>query len=310
LSDHEDEHPSAMLIASLAPVATLDALPPTRARRENVQNAAVEWQLVGARGSFSEMLSVTGGKWAPPFKHDWVNRICGLMGSAGEQLAMAWTAEQDAQRWLHRSATNDVHHRRMAVRALCETAMLFTLGAAHAAGNASLRTVLLDVRTARGLRELGVERSFEPVSTTARDWPSFTPRERIWAQLERAAGQGGSRAAVRLTDRLLRLLHDARYASLLARRNADFHRHRPPSLPTGSPRQTLWEFDHTARQSTLHGYGAVNDPDHDEREVHKVAWRGLVAVAGGMRDLRAAIEEAAAGGGYRILGPGRLTRSD
>jgi hypothetical protein len=80
--------------------------------------------------------------------------IHGLMGAIGEQLGLAWTAEQDVQRLHLTSERRDDIENRMATRAISELAGHVLLACAHSLSNLVLRLLLLNAEAANQLTEM------------------------------------------------------------------------------------------------------------------------------------------------------------
>jgi hypothetical protein len=94
---------SALVFPTFAPwpapdLAALD----TPAPRKHIQDVGAGWQLMSVHGSWSESFSMLDRKWRAHtklFRANAINELAGLMGSIGEQITLAWIAEQDEQRW-------------------------------------------------------------------------------------------------------------------------------------------------------------------------------------------------------------------
>jgi hypothetical protein len=280
----------------------------TRAPRRFIQDVGVRWQLMSARGSWSETASMASGGWrqhSREFRADAINELAGLMGSVGEQITLAWAAEQDVQRWLR--SRRDPYHRTMGTRALAELSMHFSLGAAHGFANAVLRVLLLDDRirdvlvAAQGRNGPG----YRPLSTDRRDWHTFSPNsQRPWTDLPRLVDSANSTPAVRLVRELELLRGAHRFAAMDARRGMDYHRQRPQSVPTSSPRTGLWthEVQPGGVLRSMSIASAALDPERDEREVRKIAADGLTVVAGTLGRSQMLIGRSVASFGYRLDG--------
>lgn len=74
------------------------------------------------------------------------------MASAGEQLGLAGTCEQDARRWLDPDGRRPPGWQ-MAPRALAEITGYYALGAAHGLANVTLRTLLCDRAAAQVIND-------------------------------------------------------------------------------------------------------------------------------------------------------------
>jgi hypothetical protein len=107
---------------------------------------AIEWQNAGASATFSELYGTLAG--APQGR---TSELVGRIASAGEQLGLAWTAEQDARRWLEpgqRRGGWDV-----AARSLAEVTGYYAMSAGHGLANVTVRTLLLHADSAAVLNE-------------------------------------------------------------------------------------------------------------------------------------------------------------
>ncbi|MEU5144695.1 hypothetical protein [Streptomyces sp. NPDC021139] len=145
---------SALSFGSFSPPMTAEGKPASTDPRKDVEDIAMRWQSHSGKGSAAGMSSmallrkagVTG--YGPLINR--VVEVHGLAGSIGEQLTLAWAAEQDAQRWRSPGPGEDPQHlqevayaqQRMAVRALCEMSSHFLLGTAHSLANLVLRIML------------------------------------------------------------------------------------------------------------------------------------------------------------------------
>ncbi|GAB2607092.1 hypothetical protein GCM10027168_44920 [Streptomyces capparidis] len=232
-----------------------------------------------------------------------VVEIHGLAGSIGEQLTLAWAAEQDAQRWQSPDVYRDPEHLEslayatcMAIRALCEMSTHFLLGAAHSLANLVLRVVLCDPAAAavvntdkRNSRAQG----FPPGSDLKAAWLTFSPAGEVWAKtLPQAAAESGLQAMSKLVERLLVLRRDVRFEALDDRRGTDYHRHRPQSVKHTSPRVGIWSRDETTGVSRTVVVGANEDARRDEAAVHRICVEALSCIHEAMTDLEPLIAEA------------------
>lgn len=303
-----------MTLRTLAWNANSTELRATRVRRSRVEDAGVQWQLMSTSGDLSEM-ATSSNYYGPAeaLKLNRVNEIAGLMGSAGEQLSLAWTAEQDAQRWRQGGRGIKAIQQRMAIRAYSEMAAYFCLGAANSLANIGLRVIILDERlvASMGKKFAHFDPSVYTVGSDSRkDWLTFS-RELLEA-LKKAADVAQSdrclrpHSATTARARCLKLvsvladLHaDSRFAALDNRRGMDYHRHRPQSLPTSSPRSGAWVVGNDIRSL---GVGSLRpDPFHNEREVQQIAVQGMQAVTTAMNRARPLIVSAAAALGYVLI---------
>ena len=285
----------------------------TRAPRQRVLKTAMDWQQHSFSGSWSESISATSypgkpGTWKPGR----VNELAGLMGSAGEQLCLAWTADQDAQRWGRGGNRISRLHKRMAIRALAEMSSYFSLGAANTLANIILRVLILDERAIAPFRWARVFSpvSYKPGSASRSEWISFPGN--IVQNLEQAVPAISSDRCIGVRRRdvaerrcrnlvgvLKGLEGDKRFIELAERRGMDYHRHRPQSLDSGSPRGGVWALDPKYRAIDVGG--VYPDPDYNEREVRRIAADGLEAVATAMNRARPLIIRATSAMGYVLI---------
>ncbi|QWF80992.1 hypothetical protein [Amycolatopsis sp. CA-230715] len=115
------QHTSSFIFPTLAWQSPSEPVLKTNQPRMAIRATAMSWQNMSTDGAMSELISADNFTGPPQdFKLNHVNEILGLMGSTGEQLALAWTAEQDVQRWLQTATTRDPVHQRMGVRAMAE----------------------------------------------------------------------------------------------------------------------------------------------------------------------------------------------
>jgi hypothetical protein len=133
-------------------------------RRALVQDEAASWQQLSQYGADAEHHATPSllrrnyrlnGKLAevperrrrvpPPNR---LLEIHGLAGAIGEQLGLAWTAEQGVQRFRSTGSSRSPEHQHFVQRALPELAGHFVLGIAHSLGNFTLRLLLLNDKAA------------------------------------------------------------------------------------------------------------------------------------------------------------------
>jgi hypothetical protein len=153
-------HTSALIAGSLSwDNSSIEALTPRKARAYVAQES-LAWQQMSQDGAAAEDYAipshvrrqhiVNGRVTLVPKRPRRIpapNRLLelhGLAGAIGEQLGLAWTAEQDVQRFIATSAGRLAEHQRLVQRALAETAAYFLLGASHSLANMVLRLVILN----------------------------------------------------------------------------------------------------------------------------------------------------------------------
>jgi len=155
--------------------------------------------------------------------------IHGLAGAIGEQLGLAWTAEQDVQRFVEtRAQRPNEQHQRLVQRALAELSGHFVLGASHSLGNLTLRLLLLNpdaTTTLTGMRRYHKANGFPPGSDDHHAWPTLN--RDLLNDLAKAAEASGNRFMVRAVDTLHGLHGSPSFQALDTRRGLDYHRRRP-----------------------------------------------------------------------------------
>lgn len=231
-----------------------------------------------------------------------VVEIHGLAGSIGEQLMLAWAAEQDAQRFLDPVIERDPSHlediqivQRMAVRALCEMSTHFLLGAAHSLANLVLRAVLCNPAAASAINaRYPKAQGFGPGSDLPKAWPTFSSSLTVdlWAQvLPEAAEASGLEPLTKLVARLSLLQQDPRFHALDERRGLNYHRRRPQSVKHTSPRSGIWSYNEETRTSTTRMVASNKDAQRDETLVHQICVDALTCVTTSMDDLEPLLAE-------------------
>lgn len=238
--------------------------------------------------------------------------IHGIAGSIGEQLTLAWAAEQDAQRYQSPELDRPEEHladlenlQRMAVRALCEMSTHFLLGAAHGLANLVLRVLLCNTDAAVSINAFCKRaEGFLPGSDLRAAWPTFGPTGDLWVKvLPSAAAASQIMPLVALVARLNSLREDLRFRALEQRRGMDYHRHRPQSLAHTSPRTGIWSNDAEKKIATMTMSAATADVRRDETVVHTICANALTCVSSAMRDLEPLIAAGLAAS-HLAWGPG------
>ncbi|WP_371476354.1 hypothetical protein [Kitasatospora sp. NBC_00315] len=304
---------SALSFSTFSPLNPDGSLPEPTDPREDVAEVARAWQQRSARGSqvgFSSFDGLRAAGAADPV--DAVNRVVelhGLMGSIGEQLALAYAAEQDAQRWLARPIVGDANdplrlrtgqeHHRMAARGLCEASAHFSLAAAHALANTVLRVLLLDAVAADVINSSPFGKKgngFPPGEDQNKQaWLTFAPPGKFWSETLVAAAAPAAQMTA-LVERLTHLQADPRFDALDQRRGGYYHRHRPQSITHASPRKGIASSTGDVVSIDLVGAGdhAVNDDAvNDEKQLHRVVADALTMLTDTMREMDPLIADAA-----------------
>lgn len=96
-------------------------------------STALTYQDYGPYADFSELHTARRGAVLGRLAE-----VLGRIATAGEQLGLAWTCEQEALRWLETGEQQPLS-RSVAARALAEMTGYYALSAAHGLGNATLR---------------------------------------------------------------------------------------------------------------------------------------------------------------------------
>ncbi|WP_143660256.1 hypothetical protein [Streptomyces sp. t99] len=190
---------SALSFSSFAAPRRADGTPAASDPRHDVEETALHWQSHSSRGGAAGWASLNSleaaGVQGRGILINRVVEIHGLSGSIGEQLTLAWAAEQDAQRFQDPEIERDPGHleeiltvQRMAVRALCEMSTHFLLGAAHSLANLVLRVTLCNSLAAEVINAPKKNRKakgFEPGTDLPSAWPTFSssPAIELWAQV-------------------------------------------------------------------------------------------------------------------------------
>ncbi len=266
--------------------------------RASIQRTAINWQELGAHAQWAELHGATKGAVE--------GRMSELMGRAavgGEQLGLAWTLDQELQRWDIIGAAGH-SGRSMATRALAEMCGYYLLAAAHGLGNLTVRTLMLSRPAAAVLNiKLSSAKGFPPFSEDRAAWPPLNSKMASAAKY--AALASGEGAAVDLAQVILDLLAAPRWIALVNRRDTDFHRWRPQGLPTGGvPQRSLWDRPQPGTR-ILSGGASFYDPvDHEE--LCRIAGDALDELGEAMKkwlDMWSAVLAALGVGVFKVGGP-------
>jgi hypothetical protein len=241
--------------------------------RTSVQATALEWQTAGVQAQWLEIHGVLKGAGEGR-----VSELVGRAAAAGEQLGLAWTLDQELQRWY--AAADDHPGLSMAARALAEMCGYYVLSAAHGLGNITVRTLAVNEASAKELDQRRPRaQGFPPFSERREAWPPFT---RALAMDARAAGRATGEPSVNaLCDVLVNLVEDARWNDMERQRHDDYHRWRVQGLPGGTvPRRSLWDRP-SAGSMRLSGGGNFYEPV-DHRALATIAGDALDALGDAM----------------------------
>lgn len=209
----------------------------------------------------------------------------GLAGGIGEQLGLAWTAEQDVQRLIvtQGRTSRDTEHQRLIQRAVTELAGHFALGASHSLANLVLRLLLLNPNALASLARLYPRAGgFPPGSDTIHAWLTFSPG--LITNLTTAAEGAGNPFMADAVVRLAEYHSGVDFQTLSQRRGLDYHRRRPQSVLHVSPRTPLVE--HFAEYSQFTMPGPELEPEADADALHQMVVNALEALRVAMRDTR------------------------
>lgn|GEM_PF-6712246 len=277
-------------------------------RRQRVVDEAIAWQSLGGEGSNAEMWAqpmpmrrekrVNGrvvrlprrGK-KPPREPNRILEIMGLMGGMGEQLSLAWTFEQDAQRFVATAASREAEHQLLIQRALCESSGHFILGATHSLGNLVLRLLLLNNDAAvhlAGTKPYRRSNGFRPTADDRFSW--LTLNGDLVGLLQPAAAAGTNRFMTQAVDVVATLLASTGFQDLDARRGMDYHRRRPQSVQHASPRREVVTISGGTRTMTM--FAATLDPEANADRVHEIVVTALEELHRAMRSFRALLGRA------------------
>lgn len=270
---HEDARIVSQLLVQLCWVPDGMVVPPASDPRPAVQELAADWQQAGIYAEWGELHGALRG-----VEEGRVSELLGRMAAAGEQLGLAWTMDQELQRWY--AAPGDPPGRTLATRALAEMCGYYLLSAAHGLANLTLRTLALNKSAARVLaRRWPKSKGFAPFLDDREAWPPFT-RTLAYCAVE-AGTATGEAAVTNLGEVLVELAEDERWNALERRRHDDYHRWRPQSLPGGSvPRRSLWHRESPGTRSLAGGADFYDPVDH--RALAATASAGLDALAEAM----------------------------
>jgi hypothetical protein len=224
----------AMVLRYLTWIPSGEAISDPPRQRVTAQNTAIEWQEVGTHAEWAELHGAKSG-----VLEGRMSELLGRAAVAGEQLGLAWTLDQEVQRWY---AGEDEHPGlSMATRALAEMCGYYLLAAAHGLGNVTVRTLMLSPAAASALNlKRPRANGFSPFSQEPAAWPPLNSRlARDAMNAAQASGQG---AAIDLAQVLVDLLAAPAWTALVNRRDTDYHRWRPQGLPGGGvPQRSLWD---------------------------------------------------------------------
>lgn len=306
MTDERERHTSAIIARSLT-WADEDLLRTAHERRL-VANESMRWQQISQHGAQAEMWAFPGPfnrgrnrrKYRPPREPNRLVELHGLMGAIGEQLGLAYAAEQDVQRLRSTSGNRDEVHQRLVQRAVAETAVHFLLGAAHSLANLVLRLLLLNSEAASTLnRQHPRADAYPPGSDDRHAW--VTLNTRTVRELRVAAGEGSNRFLMEAVNILDDLQTSDTFRDLDSRRGMDYHRRRPQSVPHTSPRTGT--VTHQSGTTTISMVAARLEPEADADQVYAMAVDALTVLRRHMNRLRVVMPKAIRAEGIYYEGP-------
>lgn len=215
--------------------------------------------------------------------------IHGLAGAIGEQLGLAWTAEQDVQRLVMSRLNRTPEHQRLVQRALAELAAHYALGGAHSLANFTLRVMLLNEQAALALfSRYPKANQFRPGSDERNAWLTFN--KSMMTNLCAAAEISSNRFITRSVNALGTLSQSTPFLALEKRRGLDYHRRRPQSVEHVSPRTDV--VTNEAGTTTLTMPSAVLEPEANADTVHEIVVAALEELRITMREIRSQLPKA------------------
>lgn len=294
-------HTSAILARSLCWDGSLVTAARPRSDRAYAQRESLAWQQLSQHGAAAEENAMPS-----PFRRTYTvngkpievpkrarrlpppNRLLevhGLAGAIGEQLGLAWTAEQDVQRLVATRADRVPEHQRLVQRALAELSGHFVLGGGHSLANFTRRLLLLNQHAAAYLntrKPFRAANGFPPGSDERSAWRTFNAA--LVDDLAVAAEESNNRFMVMSVTALSDLRQGEPFTQLDQRRGLDYHRRRPQSVEHISPRRDLVEqlADHTRFSMPA----PALEPEANADAVHLVVVEALDGLRIAMRDIR------------------------
>jgi hypothetical protein len=260
----------------------------------------MRWQQLSQHGSSAELwahpspihrtltrngrqLSLPRRDKIAPREDNRILELHGLMGAIGEQLGLAWTVEQDVQRFVATAKGRIPEHQCMVQRALAESAAYFTLGASHSLANMVLRLLMLNQAAAIVLdSEFKKANGFQPMADDRDSW--LTLNARLASAIGRAATASGNRFMRSAVACIQDLRGGQAFRELDLRRGMDYHRRRPQSVPHASPRRNLVVTSGNVRTMTMYASGL--EPEADADRVHSIVVAAMGALYEAMRHVR------------------------
>ena len=309
-------HTSAIYFPTLDPTQYSDErlaikLVPTKDRRNRIWKESGAWQIQSGTADQAETMAMFSGpgsvirgirtiyridsviveprRYHPPYRRpsepNRILEIHGLMGGIGEQLSLAWTAEQDLQRVEATSDRRAVEVNTMLGRAYAELCQHFVLGASQGLMNLVLRIVLLDDKAAAcffGGKSKHRREDFVPGANGRDGWVGFAPKE--LDTMRSAAEASQMNRLVALVSRLTAFHSSPAFDEVWDRRGMDYHRRRPQSVPHTAARAGLVQQEGPIR--TIQIDEAAMELEADLEQIHLVTINALEGLYDCMADLR------------------------
>jgi hypothetical protein len=190
---------------------------------------------MGVHATFSELHTIQAG-----LPQGRAAELMGRTASAGEQLGLAWTAQQDAERWISKVAASD--HQVVAARSLAEIAGYYAISAGHGLCNVTVRSLTMNSATEAVLAsEFRNANGFRPFDANPQAWLPLN--EKVARKMATAAAAISKPALTGLVDLVLKLTQHPDWQALMNRRAVDFHRLRPQSVDGGVMTSNPWKND-------------------------------------------------------------------
>jgi hypothetical protein len=238
----------------------------------------MSWQQVAGHATFWEMA-------APEADEGYAYALAGQMGSAGEQLALAYAASVEVALWQENQPPDDPEvASEMGMRAMAEAQSLFVIGTGHAVVNVAVRALSLrqDLKTRliQTFLSGNVAGTFDPFSSERSDWLSMN--KPTCKNLRTVAELSNSQEILDLIEPVISYGLGQTWNELVERRGEDFHRWRPQTHGMqGVPRRSPWRHDATSRSLGI-GTPTYEDAKGLAAEVGRLAGGAMLELAGSM----------------------------
>lgn len=256
-SDPDESVITAMALPTFQPPAALPMETPRLVGAALAQS--FRWQSRVQGIDIGEIAATSAG-----IEHGRMAELRVDQGNAGEQVGLAATAARDFHRWLASTPGDLVNWggpapelpapsfatmRGMGARAAAEQIAHYCVSTAHVLGNLTLRAFLIDPDAQSLLRDdegLYVDaEGFPPFTDKRGTRPSFNGQ--LLSNLRKEARYQRDDDLTTLVETLGRLISDDAWVAMTSRRNEDYHRFRPQSVPGGVPNVNPWTREDGAR---------------------------------------------------------------